>query len=116
PRVSHSSPTRRASDLMAESYRESLVEAVAATDDELTLLFLEDEPIETDDLVRALGQAVRSGALVPVWLGSALQGLGADALMDGIVRFLPSPLDGVRYAATVLKSVETVTLETAPNG
>ncbi|REJ33162.1 MAG: elongation factor G [Bacillota bacterium] len=101
---------------MAESYRESLVEAVAATDDELTLLFLEDEPIETEDLVRALGQAVRSGALVPVWLGSALQGLGADALMDGIVRFLPSPLDGVRYEATDVKSGETVTLEPDPNG
>lgn len=100
----------------AETYREALVEAVAATDDELTLMFLEDEEIATDDLKRALSAAVRAGTLVPVWLGSALQGMGADALMDGIVHYMPSPLDGVHYEATDVKSGETLTLEPDADG
>lgn len=101
---------------MATQHRESLVEAVAATDDELTLMFLEDEEITTDDLVRALAAAVHKGVLVPVWLGSALQGIGTDALLNGIVDYFPSPVAGVRYDAVDGKSGETLQLEPDPDG
>jgi len=100
----------------AEQYRAQLVEAIAATDDELTLLFLEDQEIPAEQLRAALASAVRRGLLVPVWLGSALQGIGTDALLDGIVEYLPSPAEGARYEAVDERTGERLTLTADPEG
>lgn len=100
----------------AQQYREQLLEAVAATDDELTLKYLEEEPITADELRHALVSAVHAGRLTPVWLGSALQGAGAHALLDGIVANLPSPLDSSDIAAKDVKAGESVLLTAAPEG
>ncbi|MFS8543633.1 MAG: GTP-binding protein, partial [Limnochordales bacterium] len=75
----------------AETMRDWLIEAVAATDDELTLKYLEEEEISAEELRDALRGAVRSGQVVPVWIGSSLLPLGVDTLLDGIVNLVPSP-------------------------
>lgn len=75
----------------ARALRDVFVEAVASTDDELTLKFLEDEEITGAELEAALQAAVRDALLTPVWLGAALQGAGARALLDGLVTFMPDP-------------------------
>lgn len=100
----------------AAQHRDQLVEAIAATDDELTLMFLEEQEIPEEHLRRALAAAVRKGLLVPVWLGSALQGTGAAALLDGIVEFLPSPAEGTRYEAVDERTGEAVTLTADAGG
>ena len=77
----------------AATWREQLVEAVAATDDELTAKFLEEQPITPEELKAALRRAVVGGTLVPVACGSALKGSGVQFLLDLIVDTLPSPVD-----------------------
>jgi elongation factor G len=78
---------------VAAAARAQMVEAIAETDDELTLLFLEGEEIATDELKRALRKATIAGTLVPVMCGSALKNKGVQRMLDAVVDYLPSPLD-----------------------
>jgi elongation factor G len=73
--------------------RAELVEAIAETDDELTLLYLEGEELGLPELRRALRQATIEGKLVPVLCGAALKNKGVQLMLDAVVRYLPSPLD-----------------------
>ncbi len=84
----------------AKSMREKLVEAVAELDDELTLKYLDGQEIAPQDLSRVLTQGVKSGKLVPILAGSALQNLGASGLMDAICQYLPSPQEAAVVEAT----------------
>jgi elongation factor G len=77
----------------AAAARAELIEAIAETDDELTLLYLEGEELGVPELTRALRQATIDGKLVPVLCGSALKNKGVQRMLDAVVRFLPSPLD-----------------------
>ena len=79
-------------DEVAE-HRETLIERIAETDDELTLKYLEGETITPDELRSALRRATLRGDLVPVLCGSALKNKGVQPLLDAIVYYLPSPLD-----------------------
>lgn len=73
-----------------ETYRRQLVEAIAEQDEELTMRYLEDEPISTEELAAGLKQCVASGAVVPVLVGSATTNRGMAQLLDAIVEYLPS--------------------------
>jgi elongation factor G len=77
----------------AATARASMVEAIAETDDELTLLYLEGEEIGVDELKRALRNATIANKLVPVLCGSALKNKGVQRMLDAVVDYLPSPLD-----------------------
>jgi elongation factor G len=77
----------------AKKHREALVEAVAETDDELTLKYLEGEEITNDELRAALRRATIASKLVPVLCGSALKNKGVQAMLDAVIAYLPSPLD-----------------------
>jgi elongation factor G len=76
-----------------EAARERLVEAVAETDDDLMLKYLEEEPLSQEELTGGLKKGIASGAIVPVLAGATPSGTGAKELMDAIVEFLPSPSD-----------------------
>ena len=78
-------------EAQARALREKLVEAVAELDDDLTMKYLDGQEIAVEELSRALVAGVKSGKLVPVLAGSALQGPGAADLLDAICRYLPSP-------------------------
>ncbi len=73
--------------------REELVEAVAETDEELMLKYLEGEEISEAELKAALRNATVTNQLIPVCCGSAFKNKGVQALLDAIVDYLPSPLD-----------------------
>ncbi|MFL5805268.1 MAG: elongation factor G [Roseiflexaceae bacterium] len=77
----------------AEQLRQELIEAIAETDDELTLLYLEGEELSKDELKRALRSATIAGKLVPVLCGAALRNKGVQRMLDAVVDYLPSPLD-----------------------
>jgi elongation factor G len=77
----------------AKRYREELVEAIAESDEELTLKYLEGAEIGVDELRTALREATIAGKLVPVLCGSALKNKGVQAMLDAVVDYLPSPLD-----------------------
>jgi elongation factor G len=77
----------------AEQMRQDLIEAIAETDDELTLLYLEGEELGKDELKRALRQATIAGKLVPVLCGAALRNKGVQRMLDAVIDYLPSPLE-----------------------
>lgn len=77
----------------AETMRQEMIEAIAETDDELMLLYLEGEELSADELKRALRKATISNQLVPVLCGAALKNKGVQRVLDAVVDYLPSPLD-----------------------
>src|SRR5438105_3847386 len=74
-------------------HREYLIERVAETDEELTFKYLEGSEISNEELVSALRRGTIAGTLVPVLCGAALKNKGVQAMLDGVVTYLPSPLD-----------------------
>jgi elongation factor G len=70
-----------------------MVEKIAESDDKLTEQYLEGREIGIDDLRRALRVATISSRLVPVFAGSALKNKGVQLVLDGVVEYLPSPVD-----------------------
>ena len=73
------------------SYREKLVEAAAEADDTLIEKYLGGEELSFEELCSGLRQAVASGKMVPILVGSALKNIGVTLLMDAISNYLPSP-------------------------
>lgn len=68
-----------------------LMESAAEGDDDLILKYLDGEELTPTEVWRGLKAAVGQGAIVPVLVGSASEGVGIAALADAIVELLPSP-------------------------
>ncbi len=77
----------------AGKHREKLVEALAETNEELMVKFLEEEEISSDEIKKALRKATVKCNLIPVFVGSSLKNKGVRKLLDGIVDYLPAPVD-----------------------
>jgi len=78
----------------AHEYHHQLIDAIAEHDDELTETYLTDETQVTPEMIkRALRAGTIADALTPVLLGSAFKNKGVQPLLDGVVDYLPSPLD-----------------------
>jgi elongation factor G len=88
----------------AEASREKLVEAAVEVDDELINKYLEGKAINNEEIFTALKKSTIAGKLVPVFVGSALQGIGTQQVLNGICSYLPSPED---KDAIVAKNVAT---------
>lgn len=76
-----------------KKYREKLVEQAAEFDEKLTDKFLKGEEIKNEEIIMGLRQGVVLGKIVPTYAGSSLRNKGVQPLLDGVVDFLPSPLD-----------------------
>ncbi|HQK37754.1 MAG TPA: elongation factor G [Bacteroidales bacterium] len=77
-----------------EEWREKLIESLAEVDDHLLERYLEDHSsITEEEILSAVRKAVISRKIVPVMCGAAFKNKGIQRLLDGIVAFLPSPLD-----------------------
>ncbi|MBA2383148.1 MAG: elongation factor G [Actinobacteria bacterium] len=78
----------------AHEYHHQLIDAIAEHDDELTETYLTDESLVTPEMIRrALRAGTLADALTPVLLGSAFKNKGVQPLLDGVIDYLPSPLD-----------------------
>jgi len=77
----------------AEEYRESMVESIAETDEELMERYLEGEEIPVEDLKAALRKACIACEIVPVFCGSAYRNKGVQKLLDGVIDYMPAPID-----------------------
>jgi elongation factor G len=77
----------------ANQLRQEMIEAIAETDDELMLLYLEGEELGVEEMRQALRKATIEGKLVPVLCGASLKNKGVQRVLDAIVYYLPSPLD-----------------------
>ncbi len=78
----------------AAEYRALLIEEVASYDENLLAKFMEDEDSITEEEVHnALRAAVMDMAIIPMICGSAFKNKGVQFLLDGVCRYLPSPID-----------------------
>jgi elongation factor G len=75
----------------AAEMRQSMMETAAEADDELVMKYLDGQELNDDEIRHGLALATRAGNIVPVLCGSGLQNVGARALLDGIVSYLPDP-------------------------
>jgi elongation factor G len=78
---------------MADEARSLLVEAAAEQRDDLLERYLSGEEINSDELRQAIRQATLSLAITPVFCGSSFKNKGVQQLLDGVVDYLPSPID-----------------------
>ena len=81
--------------------REGLVEQIVEADEDLMMLYLEDEAIEADDLRAALKTAVLSGSLAPVLPMAAVSGVGSTELLRLIEEVMPEPTEAPAVAEGV---------------
>ena len=77
----------------AEEYRETMIEKICETDDELIFKYLEGEEISTDELKAALREATLSVEIIPVLCGSAYKNRGVQKLLDAVIEYMPAPTD-----------------------
>ena len=77
----------------AQEYREKLIEAVAETDEELMMKYLEGEEITNEELKAGIRKATINVEFFPVLCGSAFKNKGVQLMLDAVIDYLPSPLD-----------------------
>ena len=98
----------------AEASREKLVEAAAEADDELLNKYLEGESINNEEILAGLKKSTVAGKLVPVFVGSALQGIGTQQVLNGICYYLPSPEEKDVFVAKNVASGEQEEVKPSP--
>jgi elongation factor G len=76
-----------------ERLRHTLLEAAIEHDDELIEKYLGGDELSNEELRHAIRAATIKGAIFPVFCGSAFKNKGVQALLDGVIDYLPSPVD-----------------------
>jgi elongation factor G len=77
----------------ANTWRQNLIEKCADEDDALLERFLETGTLSREEILEITRRATIQRRVIPVYCGSAFKNKGIQRLLDGIVHFLPSPLD-----------------------
>ena len=93
---------------LAAKYRHELLEAVAETDEELMMKYLETEDLSEEEIKVGLRKATISNQLNPVVCGTSYKNKGVQKLLDAIVDFMPSPIDIPAIKGTKLGSDEEI--------
>lgn len=96
-----------------EEYYEFLCEAVAETSEENMEKYFAGEPFTLGEIITGINRGVKDLSLVPVFCGSAMTGLGTEALIHGLVDFAPDPTEGYPQEA-INENGEEVTINCAP--
>ena len=89
---------------LAQEWREKLVESVAETDEELMMKFLEGEELTVEEIKNQIRKETIACRMVPMFCGSAYRNKGVQMMLDGVVDYMPSPLD-----IPPIKGINTVT-------
>jgi elongation factor G len=84
-------PDQLADDV--ETWRTGLIDTVCQFDDEAMELYFEEEDLSAAQLKKTIRAATIEGMLTPVFAGTALKCVGVQPVLDGVVDFLPSPLE-----------------------
>lgn len=92
----------------AEELRTSLIEAVAETDEDLMMKYLEGEEITQEELKLAIRKATLAVEFFPVFCGSAFKNKGVQLLLDAVLEYLPAPTDVAAIEGTVPGTEEKV--------
>jgi elongation factor G len=76
-----------------EEYRALAIEAAAEASEELMEKYLEGEEFSEEEIKKALRELTVTNKIVPVFCGSAFKNKGVQAVLDGVIEYLPSPID-----------------------
>ncbi len=95
--------------------REMLMEAAAETDDALLEEYLEGIPLSDEELVRGFHEGLRTGQIVPVLCGSAVQGVGLVPLLQAIIELAPSPAETPPVVAEDPRNGNTIEIKPDPS-
>jgi elongation factor G len=102
-----------------------MIELAAEHDEELLDSYIHDKPISSEMVHRAVRKGTLSNKLHPVFAGSALKYIGVQRLLDGVVGYLPSPLDkpvlaghrpADKHAPSAVEGKKPVAVKCDPNG
>ena len=77
----------------AQVWHDKLVESVAECDEELMMKYLEGEELTIDEIKTTIRKETLKGEMFPMFCGSAYKNKGVQMMLDGIVDYMPSPLD-----------------------
>ena len=92
----------------AEEYRTNLLESVAELDEDLMEKYLGGEELSIDEIKAVIRKGCISCDIVPVFCGSAYRNKGVQALLDGVVDYMPAPTDIPSIKGTDPKTGEEV--------
>ncbi len=95
-------------------YRELLLESISDYDDEMMELFIEGKDISAERIKSAIRKATLDIKIVPVFCGSSFKNKGVQALLDGVLDYLPSPLDTEEYKGYKADSEEVTSRKPSP--
>ncbi len=76
-----------------ENYRNILLEKLADYDEDLMMMVLDGQDVPVDLIKKTIRKAVLQGTFFPVFCGTAYKNKGVQPLLDGVIDYLPSPLD-----------------------
>jgi len=91
---------------LANTYHEKMVEAAAEATEELMEKYLEGNELTEEEIKLALRQRVLNNEIVVAFCGSAFKNKGVQAVLDGVIEYLPAP-DEVPAIKGVLEDEET---------
>ncbi|MDD4123337.1 MAG: elongation factor G [Bacilli bacterium] len=99
-----------------EQLRAQLLEKLAAFDDELMMKVLEGEEPSVEEIKKVIRKAVIAGEFFPVFAGSAYKNKGIQPILDGVIDYLPCPLDVPHTKGTIPNGTieERATDDSAP--
>jgi len=78
---------------LAELHRQNLLDAVAESDDELMMKYLEGEELSVEEIKRGIRSATIAVKMIPVLCGSSYKNKGVQPLLDAVVEYMPAPTD-----------------------
>jgi elongation factor G len=78
---------------LAEEWREKLIEAAAEANEELMDKYLESETLTNAEIKLGIRLRTLANEISPVYCGSAFKNKGVQSILDGVIDFLPSPVD-----------------------
>ncbi len=96
-------------------YRELMIEAAAEASEELMEKYLEGNELTVEEIKRGLRQRTLASEITPVLCGSAFKNKGVQAALDGIIEFLPAPIDVPPVQGHVDDSEEAALVERHPS-
>jgi elongation factor G len=78
---------------LAQEWREKMVEAAAEATEELMNKYLEEGELTEAEIKKAIRQRTIAGEIVPMMCGTAFKNKGVQAMLDGVIEYLPAPTD-----------------------
>jgi elongation factor G len=81
----------------ADKARTELMEAAAEGDDALIGKYLGGEELTADEMIQGFHKAVKAGLFVPVFVASGAANIATAPVLEGVVRYLPSPAEGLPF-------------------